>query len=121
MIAPLFRRWHRWIAVPAGLVMLLIAVTGLILHVQLMQNPPQRGPGPPPGGPGMPAAPPSGDIAFHRFIMSLHTGDFLGPWGKYLFMLAGVALVFFAASGLWMYIDMFRRRLSQGRKGWFWN
>ena len=120
MIAPVLRRWHRWIAVPAGLVMLLIAATGLILHVQLIQSPPQRG-GPPPGAGGMAPPPPSGDIAFHKFIMSLHTGDFLGPWGKYLFMAAGVALLFFAASGLWMYIDMFRRRVAQGRKSWFWN
>jgi len=118
MIASVLRRWHRWIAVPAGLVMLMIAVTGIILHIQLIQKPPPHG-GLPPGAEGMPPSP-GGDVALHRFIMSLHTGDFLGPWGKSLFMLAGLALIFFAASGLWMYVDMFRRRLAHGRKEAFW-
>jgi hypothetical protein len=35
-------------------------------------------------------------------------------------MLAGAALIFFAVSGMWMYVDMFRRRLAQGRKDAFW-
>jgi hypothetical protein len=32
----------------------------------------------------------------------------------------GVALLFFAVSGMWMYVDMFRKRTRIGRKGLFW-
>lgn len=31
------RRWHRWIALPAGLFMLFIAATGVLLHLDMMR------------------------------------------------------------------------------------
>lgn len=37
------RRWHRWVALPAGLFLLFIAVTGVLLHldmIRLGQKPP---------------------------------------------------------------------------------
>ena len=40
----------------------------------------------------------------------LHSGEQFGPAGVILSMASGVALLFFAFSGLWMYIQMYRRR-----------
>ncbi len=44
------------------------------------------------------------------FLHHLHSGEEFGPIGTALAMLSGVALVFFAFSGLWMYVQMFRGR-----------
>ena len=43
-------------------------------------------------------------------IHHLHSGEQFGPAGVILSMASGLALLFFAFSGLWMYIQMFRRR-----------
>lgn len=217
------RIFHRWISLPVALFMAGIAITGIILHLQLIENPPGQGqPGPTADGPsgqdieGPPVPPASADAAqitptrlsrvdaetllsvayeqadaisavrfdveegaptvtvvspdgaesrfdgigasvplkpaiapmsvpaaraadlgpgpgagpggpsdasmkAHKFMMSLHTGDFMGPWGKYVAILCGLALVILSASGLWMYLQMFLRRFQQGRKGLFWS
>ncbi len=42
----LLRRWHRWIALPAGLFLMFIAATGVLLHLDMMrlgQTPPGHG------------------------------------------------------------------------------
>ena len=44
------------------------------------------------------------------FLHHIHSGEQFGPAGVIVSMLSGVALIFFAFSGLWMYIQMFRRR-----------
>lgn len=33
----LLRRWHRWAAIPAGVFLLLIATTGILLHLDMMR------------------------------------------------------------------------------------
>ena len=40
----------------------------------------------------------------------IHSGEQFGPIGVVLALLSGLALIFFAFSGLYMYIQMFRRR-----------
>ena len=40
----------------------------------------------------------------------LHSGEQFGPAGVLLSMASALALLFFAFSGLWMYIQMYRRR-----------
>ncbi len=45
-----------------------------------------------------------------EFVMDLHSGKVLGPIGTWLSILSGLMLLFLAFSGLWMYIQMFRRR-----------
>lgn len=51
----------------------------------------------------------------------LHSGESFGPLGIVISTLSGLALVFFAFSGLWMYISMWRGRKDRSLKpGWFW-
>lgn len=54
------------------------------------------------------------------FLHHLHSGEEFGPAGVILSMAGGIALIFFALSGLWMYAQMYRARARSGRKGWFW-
>ena len=49
----------------------------------------------------------------HRF----HSGESFGLGGQIVSLLSGCALLFFAFSGLWMYIRMFRVRRSMVRHG----
>jgi uncharacterized iron-regulated membrane protein len=44
------------------------------------------------------------------FLHHIHSGEEFGPAGVILSMASGLALIFFAFSGLWMYIQMFARR-----------
>ena len=44
------------------------------------------------------------------FLHHIHSGEQFGPVGVIISLLSGIALIFFAFSGLWMYIQMFRRR-----------
>jgi hypothetical protein len=53
-------------------------------------------------------------------IHHLHSGESFGPIGIFVSTLSGAALLFFAFSGLWMYIEMFRRRNKAEKQGLFW-
>ena len=66
-------------------------------------------------------APQSGARAWVGYLHHLHSGEEFGPAGVVLSILSGLALVFFAFSGLWMYIRMWSHRRSNGHKpAWFW-
>ena len=55
------------------------------------------------------------------FLHHLHSGEAFGPLGVVVSILSGLALLFFAFSGLWMYIRMWSHRRSNNHKpGWFW-
>ena len=55
------------------------------------------------------------------FLHHLHSGEQFGPIGVVISILSGLAVVFFAFSGLWMYIRMFsHRRTNNHKPGWFW-
>ena len=41
-------------------------------------------------------------------------------FGKVISAIIGAALLFFAISGMWMYLNMFRKRKTIGRAGVFW-
>ena len=128
------RKWHRWLSVIFGVVLLWIAVTGVLSQiVPLLPSS---------------AAPPSADAAAGtdkaaftcpedmtcrpkplpgdpRAIVGtlhhLHSGESFGPVGVVIATLAGFAMVFFSFSGLWLYIQMWRNRKDRGVKpGWFW-
>lgn len=140
------RKWHRWITVVIGLFMPFIALTGVGSHLAAMYA---RGSifesetraGPPPGappvavavaqGPGAAAGaapapatgrPPAIDPARRLvgLLHHLHSGEFFGPTGVIISLLAGFALIFFAVSGMWMYVQMYLNRRGRGRDEIFW-
>lgn len=53
------------------------------------------------------------------FIL-LHSGKYYGIAGLIIIMLASLALMILCVTGLWVYIDMYRRRVKGGKKGMFW-
>ena len=57
-----------------------------------------------------PKTPPSAARAWVGYLHHLHSGEQFGPAGVVISILSGLALLFFAFSGLWMYIQMFARR-----------
>lgn len=129
------RKWHRWISVFFGVFMLWIAATGVLSQVGVLVNN---------GGfedeameraePVVPAdfvcpetmmcrpKPPEAEGNWDVGLLHhLHSGEVLGPVGVVISILSGLSLLFFAFSGLWMYIQMWRIRSSRSLKpGWFW-
>ena len=61
-----------------------------------------------------------GSPDLYHVIIDLHSGAYFGPVGKGVSALLGAAMLFFSISGVWMYIDMFRKRRRSGRPGLFW-
>ena len=51
------------------------------------------------------------------YLHHLHSGEEFGPVGVIISMLSGLALFFFAASGLYLYIQMYRGRLVRVEQG----
>jgi len=125
------RKWHRWLSVFFGVFLFWIAATGVLSQVAVLW----------PGGKGdtaVEAAPPPGFVCpqgwrcmpprpqggmrslvgtFHH----LHSGETFGPIGTAISLLSGIALLFFAGSGVWLYLQMWRNRKARALKpGWFW-
>lgn len=102
------RKWHRWLSVVFGVFALFIAVTGVLSHVADIY-----------AGEGQSPA-----RALVRTLHHLHSGETFGPVGVAISIATGIALIFFAGSGIWMYVDMFRRRArgraQRGLRRWFW-
>jgi uncharacterized iron-regulated membrane protein len=130
------RKWHRWLVIFTGILLVWVAATGLVGQVMTLAGGEEHH-GPPPGM-AMPAGakpalpqpgggkdgPPDhrgGPPDLYHFIIDLHSGNVLGPVGKVISALLGAAMLFFSVSGMWMYIDMFRKRRRIGRTGLFWN
>ena len=65
---------------------------------------------------------PQSASAWVSFFHHLHAGEEFGPVGTALSIFSGFALLFFAFSGLWMYVQMFTRRSHRKShpKGLFW-
>ena len=128
------RRWHRWLSVLFGLLILFIAVTGLMSHVAALVADGQ--PAPVAAAPAgfvcpetmtcrpKPATPPAWNVSL---LHHLHSGEEFGPLGVIVSILSGLALFFFAFSGLYLYIQMWRGSLVRVEQGktvrggkWFW-
>ena len=121
------RKWHRWLSILFGVFALWIVTTGLLSQlVPIVQRGGFEAPAPPP-----PAALPPGFTCPETLtcrpkpqgrslvgtIHHLHSGETFGPVGQIVLILTGFALLFFAVSGLWMYVDLFRARTTKGRNG----
>lgn len=124
------RKWHRWLSVFFGILLLFIATTGLLSQVGSLVNESRQAAAPPPAIPAgfvcpetmncRPKPQPGGWNV--GLLHHLHSGEEFGPIGVALSILSGFALLFFAFSGLWMYIQMFRGRARARSKGrrFFW-
>ena len=126
------RKWHRWLSILFGAVLLWIAVTGVLSQIVPALA---GGDGPPKAEQAaMPAGfvcPPDwmcrpkpkagGPRALVGLLHHLHSGESLGPVGVVIATLAGFAMVFFSFSGLWLYIQMWRNRAARALSPrWFW-
>jgi len=56
----------------------------------------------------------------HQWAKSVHRGDFFGMTGRFMSLLAGLAMVYLSVSGIILYITMWRNRNASGKSGWFW-
>lgn len=115
------RKWHRWLSVVFGVVLLWLAATGVASHVAAIW---QDGgiaveKGPPPKAT-IGQSPAQRKPSIVGFLHHLHSGEEFGPVGVLVSLAGGLALLFFTISGMWMYIDMFRRRKSAKKHGIFW-
>lgn len=126
------RRWHRWLAVVAGIFILWIAATGVVTQASRIYaaGAPRAVPAAAASVAPVAAArpvegaqrpPPGGIRGFVHFVTALHSGEEFGLAGELVSLAAGFALLFFAGSGMWMYWQMLRgRRARPGQPRWFW-
>ncbi|KIU29679.1 hypothetical protein [Sphingomonas melonis] len=105
------RRWHRLLAPWFALLLLLLAATGLATQAtDLLDHTPANA-----VSTDVPAAP-SAMKSWNRWFKHIHSGETLGPVGIALNIGGGVALLFFAGSGFWMYLTMWLNRRRNRRK-----
>lgn len=129
------RKWHRWLSVIFGVFALWITVTGALSQlVPLYLDAAQPRPAQAAGDAVKPAftcppdymcrpKPKEGDPrSIIGTLHHLHSGESFGPAGVAVLTMAGLAMVFFAFSGMWLYLQMWRNRKDRSLKpGWFWN
>jgi hypothetical protein len=56
----------------------------------------------------------------HEWVKHFHSGELFGLPAQMLDLLAGLSLVFLSGSGIWMYVEMWRKRAQSGRRMLFW-
>jgi uncharacterized iron-regulated membrane protein len=118
------RRYHRWIATLIGVFILWTAGTGVITQITRITTTAERHAAAAPARPAQaPAAPQSANRKFLKLVTDLHSGEQFGLTGQLVSLVTGLALLFLAGSGLWMYVQMFRARAARVRASggrWFW-
>ncbi len=57
---------------------------------------------------------------WHQTVKKFHRGDIIGLGGNSIEWLGGVALLYLACSGLWMYFDLWRKRAKSGKPQIVW-
>ena len=107
-----------------GVVLLWVAGTGVASHIAAICQD---------GGIGMEKGPPPPIVAQNQslpgpkkrsvfgLLHQLHDGETFGPVGAVISLAGGIALLFFAGSGLWTYFDMSRRRRRANKTALFWD
>jgi uncharacterized iron-regulated membrane protein len=110
----MLRRWHRWAAIPAGLFLFFIALTGVALHVDMILS----GHAPPGSAAPSTAVPATAQKADYHFILQdLHAGYYFGWTGRITSILAGLSLLVLAVTGLQIWWRMRRT----GQRNLYWN
>jgi len=112
------RRWHKLFAPIFALFILIIAVTGVLTKaVPLFDQPPAKTEkAQSPTNAAMacatkPAKPKRSALGeFGHTVKAIHSGETFGVVGTVLNIGSGLALIFFAISGFWMYLQMWLRR-----------
>jgi glycerol uptake facilitator-like aquaporin len=114
----LLRRWHNFLAPFFAAFLLIIAGTGVAIQVTDLGDKqakevkevkaPKVASSPCDARPARPKRTPIGEL--NHELKEIHSGAFAGPLGIALGIASGVALLFFAASGFWMYLTMWLRR-----------
>ncbi len=130
----MLRTYHRWLSVFFGIFLLWIGVTGVMIQIaDLKAGGDKHEQHQPAASKVAPAFTCPADMTCRprltkndaqywvNFLQHLHSGENFGPLGTAISILSGLALMFFAGSGLWMYLQMWRGRNSRNVKpGWFW-
>lgn len=57
---------------------------------------------------------------WHYIMQDLHAGYYFGLIGRIISCLLAISLITLSITGLQVYLDMYKRRKKQGRKGLFW-
>lgn len=70
--------------------------------------------------PGYPPVPFPFGWQAHQYAKSIHRGDFFGLTGRWLDLIAGLAMIYLSASGIEMYYSMWKRRKNTGRRQILW-
>jgi uncharacterized iron-regulated membrane protein len=128
------RKWHRWLSLVFGIFALWITVTGALsqlvpLYLDAAQPRPAAAASAetsafvcPPDYSCRPKPKPGDARSIVGTLHHLHSGESFGPLGVAVLTLAGLAMVFFSFSGMWLYIAMWKNRKARAQKpGWFWN
>ncbi len=131
------RKWHRWTATIFGLFLLWISATGVLSQIGSLVNHggfetaaseakarAAAAAATPPGFtcPETMTCRPKQKQAWNVGLLHhLHSGESFGPAGVIVSLLSGLSLFFFAVSGLWMYVQLWRGRLVRpGSRKLFW-
>jgi hypothetical protein len=117
------RRYHRWVATLLGVFILWTAGTGVITQITRINTAAERQAAAPARPAQAPAPPQSANRKFLKLVTDLHSGEQFGLAGQIVSLVVGLAILFLAGSGLWMYIRMFRARAARARASggkWFW-
>jgi len=111
----MLRRWHKLLAPFFAAFLLLIAGTGFAIQVtDLLDKPAKEAPAAPKAATN-PAAPPAKPKRspmgqWNHWLKTVHSGEIVGGGGIFVNLLSGLALFYFAGSGLWMYVNMWQRK-----------
>jgi uncharacterized iron-regulated membrane protein len=125
-----WRRYHRWLAVPFGLILLWVALTGIAMQGLEIYDKGLFGddddrpalvtslPAATPAATPVPPRPQQSKAhQLHELLQHLHSGEWFGPFGTIIQSLAGLAMLFFTVSGMWLYFVMYRRRSHKHHDG----
>ena len=131
------RKWHRWTAVIFGAFLLWISATGVLSQIGSLVNhggfetaasearaKAAAAAATPPGficPEAMTCRPKQKQAWNVGLLHHLHSGESFGPAGVIVSLLSGLSLFFFAFSGLYMYVQLWRGRLVRpGSRKLFW-
>jgi uncharacterized iron-regulated membrane protein len=56
----------------------------------------------------------------HQWAKKVHNGSLIGLTGRWISLLAGLALLYLSVSGIVMYANLWRRRARNGKRQLFW-